>query len=218
MKVLGIDEAGRGPCLGPLVICAVLMEEKDIDRLVKLNVKDSKLLTPKQRQEMFEDLKKTAKKYKAIIVDPKEIDSAVEKKNGLNLNWLEAEKAAELINILKPDKAIMDCPSPNIPAFTSYIRERLDNKKIIIQAEHKADLNYTIVSAASIIAKVTRDNEIKKIQSKIKEPIGSGYPADPVTKEFLKKNYKKYSEIFRKSWSCYKKVAQGKKQKSLGEF
>jgi len=218
MKIAGIDEAGRGPCLGPLVICAAVMEEKELDKLIDIEVKDSKLMSPLQREAMFEKIKKILKKYEIIIIHPSEIDDAVKKKNKLNLNWLEAEKSAGLINSLKPDKAIMDCPSPNIPAFSAYIKKRLNNPKIIIQSEHKADLNYPIVSAASVIAKVTRDREIQKIQAKIKEPIGSGYPADPITQAFLKKNYKKYPELFRKSWACYRKLSEGRKQKKLGEF
>ncbi len=218
MKVLGIDEAGRGPCIGPLVICAVLIDEKELDKLTRLKLKDSKLLTPKRRAEFFGKLKKVIKKYKVIVVPPQEIDKAVQGHDGLNLNWLEARKSAELINALKPDRVMLDCPSPNIKAYTSYLKKYLSNKDVIVKAEHKADLKYVIVSAASIIAKVIRDKEIKKIQEKIKESIGSGYPADPITQEFLKKNYKKYSNIFRHSWSCYKAIAEKKKQRKLGEF
>ena len=194
------------------------MNENDLDKLVKLGVKDSKLLTPKQRTVLFGKLKKVVKKSKVIIIPPQEIDMAVQRHDNLNLNWLEARKSAELINKLKPDTAILDCPSPNIQAYKDYLKNYLANKKIIIKAEHKADLKYPIVGAASIIAKVIRDKEIKKIQEKIKEPLGSGYPADPVTQDFLKKYCKKYPEIFRHSWACYKRVAEQKKQKKLGEF
>ncbi|GAI86248.1 unnamed protein product, partial [marine sediment metagenome] len=137
---------------------------------------------------------------------------------GLNLNWLEAIKTAEIINILNPNKAILDCPSPNIKAYTDYLTKHIKNKDIEIIAEHKADVKYVIVGAASIIAKVIRDKEIRLIQEKIDEPIGSGYPADPITKEFLKKNYNKYPDIFRKSWASFKVVIEQKKQKKLTQF
>ena len=185
MLVVGIDEAGRGPCIGPLVTCGAMMKEKDIPKLIALDVKDSKLLTIKQRDFLFDELKKLVK-YKILIVKPAEIDDAVNGKGGLNLNWLEARKSAEIINFLKPNKAILDCPSPNIQKYTEYV-ENLLTVKVKVICEHKADLNYPIVSAASIIAKVTRDREIEKIKKEIGIDFGSGYPADPRTKEFLKK-------------------------------
>ncbi|MAE13458.1 ribonuclease HII, partial [Candidatus Woesearchaeota archaeon] len=84
-------------------------------------------------------------------------------------------------------------------------------------AEHKADLNHPIVSAASIIAKVTRDREIEKIKQKIKIDFGSGYPADPKTQAFIKNNHDKY-DIFRTTWKTYKNIAQTKQQTSLNTF
>ena len=198
--VLGIDEAGRGPVIGPMVIAGVSIDEKDIDKLKKLGVKDSKLLSPKQREDMFDKIISIVKKYKSIITPPEEIDSAL-RSESLNLNWLEAIKSAEIINFLNPEKAIIDCPSNNIMAYKNFLKKHLKDKKTELVLEHKADFKYPIVSAASIIAKVTRDNEIKKIQKKIREPIGSGYPSDPVTINFLEKNYNNYQGIFRKEWA-----------------
>jgi ribonuclease HII len=85
-------------------------------------------------------------------------------------------------------------------------------------AEHKADVKYPAVSAASILAKVTRDRAIQKIQEGVPEPIGSGYPSDPVTVEFLKNNFKKYRDIFRKSWMTYQVLHKEKGQRKLNEF
>ena len=215
--VLGIDEAGRGPVIGPLVIAGVSIDEKDLYKLKDLGVKDSKLLSPNQRENMFDKIINIVKKYKAIIISPKEIDSAL-KSESLNLNWLEAIKSAEIINFLKPEKAIVDCPSNNITAYKDFLRKHLKNKKTELVVEHKADFKYPIVSAASIIAKVTRDNKIKEIQKKIKEPIGSGYPSDPVTINFLEKNHNNYQGIFRKEWASWKKLNKKKKQKSLSDF
>ena len=215
--ILGIDEAGRGPVIGPLVIAGVSIDEKDLNKLNELGVKDSKLLSPTQREDMFNKIINTAKNHKIIIIPPKEIDSALRSKS-LNLNWLEAIKSAEIINFLKPEKAIIDCPSNNITAYKNFLKKYLKDKKIELALEHKADLKYIIVSAASIIAKVTRDKEIKKIQKKIKEPIGSGYPSDPITINFLKKNHNSYPEIFRKEWASWKNINKKKKQKSLNDF
>lgn len=215
--ISGIDEAGRGPVIGPLVIAGVSIGEKDLNKLKKFGVRDSKMLSPRQRENLFDKILATVKKYKVIIIPPKEIDSALRSKS-LNLNWLEAIKSAEIINFLKPKKAIIDCPSSNITAYKNFLKKHLKNKKTELVLEHKADIKYIIVSAASIIAKVTRDKEIKKIQKRIKEPIGSGYPSDPVTITFLEKNYNNYPEIFRKEWASWKNINKKKKQKSLKDF
>jgi len=217
MLILGIDEAGRGPVLGPLVICGVLINEKNEYKLLRLKVKDSKLLTKKRREYLFDKIKKISE-HKIITIEPYEIDDAVDGNNSLNLNWLEARKSAEIINELKPDVAYLDCPSNNINAYTNYVKNLLNNKDTKIISEHKADLKYVIVGAASILAKVTRDREIEKMEKAMKKKIGSGYPSDPATQEFLKKNHDKKLGIIRKSWASYKELIKGKGQKKIGEF
>ncbi|MFH1916598.1 MAG: ribonuclease HII [Nanoarchaeota archaeon] len=213
----GVEEAGRGPIIGPMVMCICTIEESEEFELKALGVKDSKLLTPEQRERLFL-LIKSMTKSKIVIIPPKEIDAAVESKT-MNLNWLEAKTTAKLIASLKPDKAILDCPSNNIKAYTDYVRKGLPEKqkKMEIISEHKADVNHPIVSAASILAKVTRDKEIEKIQKTYKVEFGSGYPSDPRTIAFVKENWNLYP-FFRKSWETYKKVAMEKTQKKLGEF
>ena len=216
MKVLGIDEAGRGPIIGPLVMCGLMINESQEKDLIKLGVKDSKLLSVKKRKELYNILIKKFK-YKVFLVKTHEIDEALEG-DKLNLNWLEAEQSIDLINDLSPDKIIVDCPSTNIKAFKGYILERLMNKKINLIAEHKADLNYPVVSAASIIAKEEREIAVQKIKDRINIDFGSGYMADPKTKAFLEKYWEKYPELFRKSWRPYKAQVKKKYQKSLGQY
>ena len=198
-------------------MAGVLIKEKDEPKLKKLGVKDSKLLTSQQRASLFSKIVKAVDKHKIIIVSPGEVDKAVNGEDGMNLNWLEAKKSVEIIEELKPDLAILDCPSNNIKAYKSYVVSNLKHKTQI-QAEHKADLNYPVVSAASILAKVTRDKEIDKIKKKIGVDFGSGYPSDPKTTKFLADNFSKYPKIFRHSWDSYRKVVGMKKQKKLGEF
>lgn len=216
VTVCGIDEAGRGPVIGPLVMCGVKVDETQNMYLQSLGVKDSKLLTPEQRERIFETLKQ-AVEYKLVVVSPQEIDKTITTP-GLNLNWLEAIKTAEILNHLAPDKAIVDCPSVNIDAYTTYLRERLTNKKMVLLVEHKADLNHLVAGAASIIAKVTRDRMIAELRKSVGVDFGSGYPSDPLTQAFLKKNYNTHPSLFRKEWASYKDVAQQKQQKKLGEF
>ena len=216
--ICGIDEAGRGPIIGPLVMCGLLIKEENIKDLVRLRVKDSKLLTKEIRESLFDKIKDASKKYKLVIIQPPEIDKAVGKHDGLNLNRLEAQKSAEILNELNPNKAIIDAPSNNIENYKKYLMKFVENKEIEIILEHKADVNYPVVSAASILAKVTRDNEIEKLKKQIGIDFGSGYMTDPKTVEFLKNNFEKYPELFRKSWFPYKDLLNQKFQKNLSDF
>lgn len=205
----------KGPVIGPMVMAGILIEERDVPKLKSMGVKDSKLLTKKQREALFDKIKDLVKSYKIIIVPPKEIDDALGSED-LNLNWLEAHKSAEIINFLKPDKAILDCPSNNIKAYKSYVENLIKTKTKLI-VEHKADINYVESGAASILAKVTRDNEIEKIQKKYGN-CGPGYPSNEITQKFLAENWEKYPEIFRHSWSSYRKHKDSKCQSTLGSF
>jgi len=185
MLICGIDEAGRGPILGPLVMAGILIEEKEASQLDAIGITDSKLLTPEQRDLFFTKIKKIVKNHLILSIPPQEVDEAVNGKDGLNLNTLEAKKTIEIINELNPDNAILDCPSTNTRQYKDLILSKIKNKKIIVVCEHKADLNYVAVGAASILAKVTRDKEIGKIKKEIKIDFGSGYLSDPKTKKFL---------------------------------
>lgn len=218
-RVVGIDEAGRGPVIGPLVICGVSIEEGQEKELELLGVKDSKLLMPKQRERIAKELERKYK-FHTVVVQPHEIDEVVGSNSKVkNLNWLEADKQVEIIKALKPEKVIVDCPSPNCKAFTSFLYERLPNKKTVIVGEHKAEAKYPVVAAASIIAKVRRDEEVERIKKHVGENFGSGYMHDPRTKAFTEKNWDKHPEIFRHSWAPYRKLVEelfGKQQKLDG--
>ena len=213
MKVLGIDEAGRGPTIGPMIIAGVMIEDDEESKIE--GVKDSKLLPHKKRIELDKKIKASSK-YKIIEVSPKEIDEALES-NELNLNWLEAYKQAEIINSLNPDKAIIDCPSPNCDKFKAYLKNLLKNKKIELIVEHKADVKYPTCSAASIIAKVRREDEMDKIKKRYGNT-GPGYSSSPITQKFIKENWEKYPEIFRKTWATWKNHEKMKDQKTLERF
>jgi ribonuclease HII len=216
VKVLGIDEAGRGPIIGDLVIAGAMMEEDDEGKLVNIGVKDSKLVSRRNRALIYKKIVGILKGYEIMVVSPEEIDEVLFSQD-LNLNKLEAIKSAMIINKLEPDKAILDCPSPNVESYKEYVRTLLKNKDVELIVEHKADLNYPIAGAASILAKVTRDLGVEELEKK-HGVIGSGYPADERTQDFIKKNFEKCPEIFRRSWSTFKNLEKEKKQKKLGEF
>lgn len=215
VKVLGIDEAGRGPVIGPLIIAGVMIHDGKEAMLGA--VKDSKLLTHQKRIALSHQINEHSE-FKIIEVSPKEIDDAL-LSDELNLNWLEAHKQAEIINEMNPDVAIIDCPSPNCKKYTEYLRNLLTekNKNIKLIVEHKADVNYPVCSAASIIAKVKREEEVEKLKKKYGD-IGPGYPSNQITQKFIKENWEKHPEIFRKTWSTFKNQEKMKGQKKLGEY
>ena len=216
--VCGVDEAGRGPIIGPLVMCGLLVKDENVKELVRLKVKDSKLLTRDVRDYLFDKIINISEKYKLMIIEPNEIDRAVHNHDGLNLNRLEAQKSAEILNELNPDKAIIDAPSNNIENYKKYLMNFVKNKDVEMILEHKADVNYPVVSAASILAKVTRDNEIEKLKKQIGIDFGSGYMSDPKTVEFLKKKFEKFPNLFRKSWSPYNDLLNQKFQKGISDY
>lgn len=212
MLICGIDEAGRGPVIGPLVICGVALDSSKLGYLRDLKVKDSKQLTPSQRERIFRELT-TVGVHHVIIVDPPEVDAAV--LGHENLNWLEARKAAEIIAKLQPQTAIVDCPSPNLQAFAGFIAKLLPHP-IDLRCEHKADANHEIVAAASIIAKVTRDRLIEELKRKHGVDFGSGYMSDERTAAHIRTHTD--APYVRKSWAPVQKILEKNVQKGLGEF
>ena len=216
-KTIAIDEAGRGPVIGPLVITGVLVDDKDLDKLKAIGVKDSKLIQKHKRKAMLNQIKDIILDYKTIIVTAEELNQSMKT---INLNQIEAIKAAEIINHFNKidvDTAIIDCPSPNIGAYKFYIKKQLE-REIDLRPEHKADMNYVSVGAASIIAKTTRDDEVKKLRDSVGTDFGSGYTSDPKTQAFLKDNFDKYPNLFRKRWKTWKTLDMAKKQSKLGNF
>ena len=213
MKVAGVDDAGRGPIIGPLVIAGVLVEERDLPTLKSLGVKDSKLLSPRRREQLAVEIKKIALKWHVVKLAPAEIDDVVENGKKLHkLNRMEAHAMAEVIAALKPEVAFVDASDVLEERFGEHIAEKLPFK-IKIVSEHKADRKYVVVSAASIIAKVERDKAVAEIAEKYGD-IGSGYVTDPKTVEFLEKWVKKYDsypDFVRKSWKPAKKMREDAK-------
>ena len=208
MLISGVDEAGRGPVIGPLVIAGVLFKENDLSKLVNLGVKDSKLLSPQKRETLAVQIKKLALKWHIVLLSPAEIDRVVESRRKLHkLNRLEAQAMAKVITVLKPDVVYVDASDVLADRFEEHIAENLSFSPKII-SEHKADVKYPVVSAASIIAKVERDKVISQLQKKHGN-MGCGYPSDPVTIKFLEdwiRKFGSYPDFVRKSWKTAKRV------------
>ncbi len=199
---------------------ALAIKEEEQKKLEWMGVKDSKQLSRERREELFERIREIVHDFRIEVIEPDAIDLSLQS-DGTNLNWLEAETSARMVCELDPDVIILDCPSPNIPAYRNYVLERLSEavrQKATLLAEHKADANHIIVSAASVIAKVIRDRHIEHIINEIGIDCGSGYMSDPKTQEFLREYHDKFPHLFRKGWQSYKDLLEKKKQKVLGEF
>lgn len=201
MKIVGIDEAGRGSVLGPLVVCGVAIEENRVKYLERLKLRDSKKLSPKRRIVLSRKIKKIAECY-PVKITAQDIDLLRSK--DVNLNEIEKIAMKKIIGDSEPDISIIDCIDVKPKRFKAEIETYKENLEVV--AEHKADDNYVIVSAASIVAKVERDSEVQKIRKEFKE-IGSGYPSDPKTIAFLKKtSYEDLPDFVRKSWATVAKT------------
>ena len=218
--ILGIDDAGRGPVIGPMILAGCLIDKKLEKSFKRLGVKDSKLLTEKRREILAEEIRKKAETFETIICSPKEIDK--KNKEGLKLNELEAQHFAEIINRInggeKRIKVIVDCPSPSILRWSDYLKKHIKNlSNLEIVCEHKADKNHVSVGAASILAKSMREKEMRKLKDKYGTQIGSGYTSDPATIKFLENYVLKYDKegIFRKSWITWKRAFEKLKQSKL---
>ena len=219
MLVAGVDEAGRGCIIGPLVVAGVLVKEENLPVLRQLGVKDSKLLSPKKREALFNEISRLAEKHHVVKLLPSEIDLAVECKRKLHkLNRLEAQTMTQIINALKPDEAYVDAADVVEERFKQHIQEGL-TVKAKITSRHKADKIYPVVSAASIIAKVERDKEIEALKG-VYGDFGSGYLADKKTLLFLRQwmqTHSEYPSCVRQSWKTAKQVKneKGSVQKKL---
>jgi len=202
VQICGVDDAGRGSMLGPLVIAGISLDKKNLKELTSLGVKDSKKLSPKSREDLYKKIIKIADNYHVVKISPKSIDASV--KNHC-LNSLEAKYMAKVVSKLNPDTSYVDSCDVNPTRFGKEISQMSGNHKI--KSYHHADSRFVIVSAASILAKVTRDRAIMKLRKD--HNLGSGYPSDSVTVKFVT-NYYRINHVMpvfvRKSWKPVQKI------------
>ena len=202
MKVCGVDDAGRGSMIGPMVIAGISIEKKKIPKLRKLGVRDSKKLSPKKRELLYKEIIKLVDDYHVIRIPPKTIDTYVFKHN---LNHLEAKKMADVITHLKSEISYVDSCDVNATRFGREISDLSNKSKV--KSYHHADSRFVVVSAASIIAKVSRDRSIARLNKNYE--FGSGYPSDKKSVNFVKKLVsakKPLPSSVRKSWKPIQKI------------
>ncbi len=206
LRIIGIDEAGRGSVFGPLVIAGISIDNS-FD-LKALGVRDSKKLSPKMRESIFaqlmeiNDIEVIVKELRPSLIDRYVMNG----QKHMKLNYLEAKYMSLIINSLNGDLAVVDAADTSERLFASQISSFLKRKVMLISSHHADDI-YPVVSAASIIAKVNRDSTIKGIQT-LYGKIGSGYPSDPITREYLRKNMGSIGKLpfVRRSWKTLKRV------------
>ena len=204
VQICGIDDAGRGPMLGPLVIAGISLDKKKLRKLTSLGVKDSKKLSPKLRESLYKKIIDIVDDYYVAKISPRSIDASVKKHC---LNGLEAKYMAKVVSKLNPDISYVDSCDVNPTRFGKEISRLSDNHKI--KSYHRADSRFVVVSAASILAKVTRDRAIARLRKE--HNLGSGYPSDSVTVKFVTKYYKKNHEMpsfVRKSWKPVQRIVE----------
>ena len=202
MQICGIDDAGRGSMLGPLVIAGISIDKRKLRKLSSLGVKDSKKLSPKLRQNLYKKIIEISDDYYISKISTKSIDANVKKHC---LNNLEAKHMAKVVLKLQSDVSYVDSCDVNPKRFGQEISKLSENHKI--KSYHHADSKFVVVSAASILAKVTRDWAIEKLRKN--HDLGSGYPSDSVTVKFVTTYYKMnhtMPSFVRKSWKPVQRI------------
>ncbi len=218
MKVLGVDEAGRGPVIGSMFIGGFMAEEEDVE-LEDLDVKDSKKLSDKKR----EGLRSQLEQYGEVFLKEVTASEVDELREVMSLNEIEIQAFADVIERADPDKVIVDLPEPNAERFVSKLKRELPQKFADREfvAEHEADDKYPVVSAASIAAKSARENHVEELHQKYGYDFKSGYPHDKPTIEFLETYFDEKGEMppeTRMSWSTAERIVKEKSQKGLEDF
>ncbi len=203
--VLGIDEAGRGPIVGPMVAAGVVADKESLEELRHVGVRDSKLLEPGQRRRLLEEILGKAC-YVVIVVHPPAVIDSV------NLNRLEYETFSHIASrarLLCPGLREVYADAVGPPQrLAAVLAKAAPAARIVV--ESKADRRYTAVSAASIVAKVVRDEEIERLR-RAYGLRGSGYPTDPETLQWLREAYQRSPDtpppIIRVTWGTLRRLA-----------
>lgn len=210
MILVGLDEAGRGPVLGPLVVAGVAVEDADLP--ARLGCTDSKRLSPDRRRAIERSLRSDGGVRIAMRqIEADELDRR--RAAGESLTAIEVKAFQEIGTELGATTLIVDAAHPDAAAFAALLRPGLP-AGTRIKSEHKADLNHPIVGAASIVAKVARDEAVAQLARRLERildlPLGSGYPSDATTRRFLTawwRTHKSWPEGTRTGWATLRDLA-----------
>ncbi|MBU1197886.1 ribonuclease HII [Candidatus Micrarchaeota archaeon] len=208
--IAGVDEAGRGPVIGPLIIGVFACHASEEKKLKRWGVKDSKLLSDSKREALAEKLAG----YPHVLVEVSAEEITRFMRNKTSLNDVEAIKVAEALEKLykkqEVERVFVDSPDSVPKKFEHRIRKHLSFKLkgVEIVSENKADVKYVVAGAASILAKSQREKRVLELQEMFGEEMGSGYPSDGRTISFLKKHGgdKRLKKHIRWEWDTVKRL------------
>ncbi len=205
MLLLGADEAGKGPVVGSMFVAGLVIDEERLFDLAAFGVRDSKQLTPARREVLARKITGIATDQYILEVPPGVID---ELRLVMTMNDLMVRSFAQVVARLKADRAILDAADVDASRFAEHVRSASKTAMDLI-AEHKADERHKVVSAASILAKVRRDASIRELERALGCKIGSGYPHDPDTIEFLTAWFREKGDrpaCARHSWATAQRI------------
>jgi|AntDeeMinimDraft_6_1070357.scaffolds.fasta_scaffold00418_6 ribonuclease HII len=216
---IGVDEAGKGPVLGPMIAAAVRADEADLPD----GVADSKRLTAAKRESLADRLQATDGVDIGVgVVTVQEIDDPETDMNRLTVS---AQVRAIAAVAEAGDQAIVDAGDVSESRFGRRVTEGVASESIdiVVTAEHGADDSHQLAAAASIVAKVERDSRMAAVGADYDDcsPVGSGYPSDPTTRAFLESYVDRHGELpacARRSWSTCEDLLTAKQQADLGDF
>ena len=211
MIVCGIDEAGRGSFVGPMAIAGVAIDDAKLDMLREAGVRDSKVLSPHARGRLHDTILKSCASYVVIRVRPQTIDNSVVFHG---LSDLELHRMARIIRSVRADAYYVDSCYADADLFGSRLADMSGSRSV--HSYIKADSKYTVVAAASILAKVARDRSISYIRRR--HPVGSGYPSDSKTIQYVRDVYLSTGTVLpfvRKSWSTAHRVLGDQRPSSV---
>jgi len=212
--IVGVDEAGRGPVIGPLVVAGVAVES-DVE-LRHMNVRDSKKLSPERREALAPEIEKVST-YEVVVIPAERIDAM---RSEMSLNDFEAKLFAEVIDKLRPETAYVDAADVDEIEFKRCVRKELAFDVEIV-SQHNADELFPVVSAASILAKVCRDRQMRTIEDEIGMHIGSGYASDADTIAFLETWIRTHGSLpphTRASWDTARRLLAESRNHKLDDF
>jgi ribonuclease HII len=213
-RIAGVDEAGRGPVIGPIVVAGIAIDEPNSEALTEWGVRDSKQLTPTQREKLDAKIRQLPVQLELLEISANTIDT--ERRSQHNMNELETQWMVEILRRLRWNVAYVDAVDVDADRFGRAIQSHFAAPRLVV-SEHKADSTYPIVSAASIVAKVRRDQRIAELH-RVYGDFGSGYPGDPKTVHFLKEwiaHHDTFPDVVRNTWETASDMLSKKRQRPL---
>ncbi|RQW78234.1 MAG: ribonuclease HII [Methanothrix sp.] len=205
MLLMGADEAGKGPVVGSMFVAGLVIDEEKLFDLAAFGVRDSKQLAPAKREVLAKKIMRIATDHYILEVPPKIID---ELRQVMTMNDIMVRSFSQVVAKLHADRAILDAADVDAARFAARVRSASETKMELI-AEHKADERHQIVSAASILAKVRRDASMRELEAQLGCKIGSGYPHDQNTLDFLASWLKENHDLppcARHSWATAQRI------------